>query len=205
MLTALNPGAEIVPATRGVVPLESVLDTGRFDYERAETSAGWIRELQGEHLPETEAYGISSFTYRTPLPFDAQKFWDFVNDESLWSHVLRCKGFFWVAADDHVAYELAQAGGVISAVPAGTWWAAVPQEDWGHSEGERPDDRPDWDERFGDRAQQIVFIGQGMDEAAIRARLDACLLDERTLADDSGWTDLPNPFPVPQLEVEEPA
>lgn len=204
VLTALNPGAQIVPATRGLVPLELVLDTGRFDYERAEQSAGWIRELQGEHQPETEAYGISSFTYRTTRPFDAPKIWDLLNDESLWSTVLRSKGFFWVAAADHLCYELAQAGGVISAVPAGTWWAAVPREDWGHPEGERPDDRPDWDERFGDRCQQLVFIGQNMDEAMMRAQLDACLLDEHTLAHPEEWANLPNPFPAPAM-VEEPA
>ena len=200
VLAALNPGARILPTTRGKVPLTSVLNTGYFDYEQAENSAGWIRELQGEHTPETEEYGISSFTYRTPHPFDAEKLWDFVNDEDVWRGILRSKGFFWVAADDQVAYELAQAGGVNSVTPAGTWWAAVPTEDWGHPEGERPDEQANWDERFGDRAQSLVFIGQGLDEPGLRARLDACLLDERALADSSTWGELANPFPTPQLE-----
>ena len=195
VLKALNPGAQILPATRAQVPLGKVLDTGLFDYERAENSAGWIRELQGEHTPETEEYGISSFTYRNPRPFDAEKFWAFVNDASIWTRVLRSKGFFWVAADDRVAYELAQAGGINSVSPAGTWWASMPREEWGHPEGERPDQRPNWDPQFGDRAQQIVFIGQELDEEAIRARLDSCLLDEAATNDPERWSELPNPFP----------
>ena len=202
VLAALNPGARILPATRGEVPLASVLDTGLFDYERAESSAGWIRELQGEHTPETEEYGISSFTYRTPRPFDAERLWEFIHDEDVWRGVLRSKGFFWVAADDAVAYELAQAGGVNTVTPAGTWWAAVPREDWGHPEGERPDEKPDWDASFGDRAQSLVFIGQRLDEEGLRSRLDACLLDERALDDPHEWRSLPNPFPALQVLEE---
>ncbi len=204
ILTALNPGAQILPATRGQVPLASVLDTGLFDYERAESSAGWIRELQGEHSPETEEYGISSFTYRARRPFDAEKLWAFVNDEDVWKGILRSKGFFWVAANDQVAYELAQAGGINSVSPAGTWWASVPSEDWGHPEGERPDEQANWDEQFGDRAQSLVFIGQELNEQALRARLDACLHDDRTLGDPSAWAGLPNPFPTPEI-LEDPA
>jgi len=196
IVKALNPGAKILLATRGQVPLECVLDTGLFDYEKAANSAGWIRELQGEHTPETEEYGISSFTYRTSQPFDAEKLWAFLHDDENWRGVLRSKGFFWVAADHRVAYEWAQAGGVNSVNPSGMWWAAVPREDWGHPEGQRPDQQAGWHERFGDRSQQLVFIGQQMDEAAIRARLDACLLDERlACADSKAWAELRNPFP----------
>ncbi len=202
VLEALNPGAQILPTTRGQIPLTNVLDTGLFDYEKAENSAGWIRELQGEHTPETEEYGISSFIYRTSHPFDASKLWEFINDGKAWRGVLRSKGFFWVAADDRVLYELAQAGGVNSVSPAGTWWAAMPREDWGHPEGERPDEKPNWDARFGDRAQQIVFIGQELDEKAIRARLDACLLDEETLANPDEWGNLDNPFPALEMLEE---
>lgn len=202
VLAALNPGAKILAAIRAEVPLASVLDTGLFDYEKAESSAGWIREMGGEHTPETEEYGISSFTYRTPRPFDAQKFWAFVNDEDVWRGVLRAKGFFWVAAANHVAYELAQAGGINSVSPAGTWWAAVPSEDWGHPDGERPDEKPNWDPTFGDRAQQIVFIGQSLDEASIRKRLDACLLLESELGDPAYWSEHANPFPEPQILEE---
>ncbi len=200
---ALNPGARILRATHGRVPLESVLDTGLFDYDKAASSAGWIRELQGEHTPETEEYGITSFTYHTPQPFDAVKLSEFFEDERVWPSVLRSKGFFWVAADHRVAYEWSQAGGVSSLNPAGMWWAAVPRENWGHPDGERPDEKPGWHPRFGDRVQQIVFIGQQMDESFIRARLDACLLDESLAAADStAWASLPNPFPELRMAEE---
>ena len=202
VLRALNPGARIHRATRARVPLDCVLDTGLFDYDRAESSAGWIRELQGEHTPETEEYGISSFTYRAPAPFDAGKLWAFLNDGENWRGVLRSKGFFWVAADHRIAYEWAQAGGVNNVNATGMWWAALPREHWDHPEGERPDQQPGWHPRYGDRHQALVFIGQQMDEAALRARLDACLLDDALASRDSqDWAELPNPFP--ELEMVE--
>lgn len=196
IVEALNPGANVLMATRGQVPLQGVLDTGLFDYEKAANSAGWIRELQGEHTPETEEYGISSFTYRTQQPFDAEKLWAFLHDDENWKGILRSKGFFWIAADHAVAFSWAQAGGVSSIEPMGMWWAAVPRERWQQPEEELPDRQPNWHPRFGDRAQQLVFIGQAMDEATIRARLDACLLEEGlTSADSQTWAALPNPFP----------
>ncbi|MXW65984.1 MAG: GTP-binding protein [Gemmatimonadales bacterium] len=205
ILRALNPGAEIHRATHGQVPLERVLDTGLFDYDKAESSAGWIRELEGDHTPETEEYGISNFTYRTSAPFDAEKLWAFLNDDENWHGVLRSKGFFWVAADHKVVYEWEQAGGVSSVHPMGMWWAAMPREYWDHPDGERPDQQPSWHPRFGDRKQALVFIGQRMDQAALRARLDACLLDEAlAAADNSAWEGRPNPFPELQV-VEEVA
>ncbi len=201
VMRALNPGARIVSATRAQVPLESVLHTGLFDYEEAANSAGWIKELQGEHTPETEAYGISSFTYRARQPFDAQRLWAFFHENKSWPKVLRSKGVFWVASDHRVAYEWAQAGGVSEVKPLGRWWAAVSSQEWGHPDGQRPDEQPDWDPCFGDRAQQLVFIGHGIDEAEFRAQLDACLLDptyEGPVSD--AWSALPNPFPALELE-----
>ncbi|MEM9293476.1 MAG: zinc metallochaperone GTPase ZigA [Acidobacteriota bacterium] len=198
IIAALNPGARILMTTRGKVPLGSVLNTCLFDYEKAAASAGWIRELQleGEHTPETEEYGISSFTYRTAHPFDAKKLWAYLHDEDNWRGVLRSKGFFWVAADHQVAYEWAQAGGVSSVNPLGKWLAAVPREHWNFPAGESPDQRSHWHPLFGDRSQQLVFIGQKMDEEAMRARLDACLLDERiTAGDQRAWAMFENPFP----------
>jgi G3E family GTPase len=196
VIKALNPRAQLIKAVRGKVSIDSVLNTGLFDYEKAANSAGWIRELQGEHVPESEAYGISSFTYRTARPFDAEKLWAFLHDGASWKGVLRSKGFFWVAADHRIAYEWAQAGGVSEVKPVGMWWAAVPREHWGQTDGERPDEKANWHLRFGDRAQELVFIGQRMDEGALRARLDACLLDARRAAADSrSWAKLNNPFP----------
>ncbi len=197
IIEALNPGAKVVPATRSQVPLDTVLDTGLFDYEKAEASAGWIRELAGEHTPETEEYGISSFTYRTAEPFDAEQLWAFFHDDANWKGVLRSKGFFWIAADPRVAFAWAQAGGVSSIDPIGMWWAAVPRDRWQHPEGHRPDQQPDWHARYGDRNQQLVFIGQHLDEKALRAKLDACLLAPHLAAAEStAWANMPNPFPA---------
>ncbi|MEO0480498.1 MAG: GTP-binding protein [Planctomycetota bacterium] len=203
VLRALNPGARLLGATRGEVPLREVLETRLFDYQKAASSAGWIRELQGEHTPETEEYGISSFSYRTSHPFDAERMCAFLQGASNFDGVLRSKGFFWVASDHRVAYEWAQAGGVGDVKPAGMWSAAMPRDQWEQPEGQRPDQHPNWHPRFGDRAQQLVFIGQGMNEERIRARLDACLLEEGLLESDwDVWSALPNPFPVPQFAVD---
>ncbi|MEM9695399.1 MAG: GTP-binding protein, partial [Myxococcota bacterium] len=200
IMRALNPGAIVIRATRGQVPLDKVLDTGLFDYDKAANSAGWIKELAGEHKPETEEYGITSFTYRTAQPFDAMKLFAFFYDGDHWEGVLRSKGFFWVAADHRVAYEWAKAGGMGTVNPMGMWWAAVPRERWPFPPEEGPDKKDDWHRRFGDRAQQLVFIGQNLDEEKMRAALDACLLDPKIAADDSkAWKKLRNPFPELQL------
>ena len=104
IIHAFNPGAEIIPTSHSKVELDRILDTNLFDYDKAESSAGWIRELQGEHTPETEEYGISSFTYKTSHPFDAEKFYTLLKEKDNWDGVLRSKGFFWVGADHKVAY-----------------------------------------------------------------------------------------------------
>ena len=204
IVKALNPVAEIIPTTQSEVPLNRVLDTNLFDYAKAEASAGWIRELQGEHTPETEEYGIGSFTYRTSSPFDGKKIDAFFEDKSNWNGVLRSKGFFWVAADHRIAYEWAQAGGVNAVRPIGFWWSAMPQDNWQMPEEQRPDNQPDWHETFGDRKQLLVFIGQEMDEERIRAALDSCLLEESVA--NSGmdsWPEFENPFPTIELMEEE--
>jgi len=205
IIKALNPGAQIIPTSHSKVPLDRVLDTKLFDYQKAESSAGWIKELQGEHTPETEEYGISSFTYRSSKPFDAEKFYAFVSNKEKWEGILRSKGFFWVSADHKCAYEWAQAGGVSNVSPAGIWYDAVEdKEALQIPEEQRPENRPDWDENYGDRMQLLVFIGQSMDEDAIRAELDAChyVHDVENL-DMNSWNGLENPFPVLDTEIEE--
>ena len=205
IIKALNPGAQIIPTSHSKVPLDRVLDTKLFDYQKAESSAGWIKELQGEHTPETEEYGISSFTYRSSKPFDAEKFYAFVSNKEKWEGILRSKGFFWVSADHKCAYEWAQAGGVSNVSPAGIWYDAVEdKEALQIPEEQRPENRPDWDENYGDRMQLLVFIGQSMDEDAIRAELDDChyVHDVENLDMDS-WNGLENPFPILVTENEE--
>lgn len=199
VLHALNPEAEIVEAVRGVVPPERLLNTGLFDYERAASSAGWIRELREEHTPETEEYGINSVVYRERRPFDAERLWALLHNREFWNPIIRSKGFFWIAPLHEYAYEWSQAGGVSDMRVIGWWWAAVPKAEWGHPEGEQPDRKPSWDARFGDRVQELVFIGYDLDRDALFAQLNACLLEEEQAEQDSAqWRGLPNPFPKPE-------
>mgnify|MGYP005727958649 CR=1 FL=1 len=205
IIHAFNPGAEIIPTSHSKVSLDRILDTHMFDYDKAESSAGWIRELQGEHTPETEEYGISSFTYKTSHPFDAEKFYALLKEKDNWNGVLRSKGFFWVGADHKVAYEFAQAGGVRSVKPVGVWWASVPSDSVDIPEELRPDNQPDWHAEFGDRKQTLVFIGQDMDEEGIRGMLDDCLLEESLAYSGlDSLSERENPFPRLQTNpVEE--
>ncbi|MEL6342085.1 MAG: GTP-binding protein [Myxococcota bacterium] len=180
-IKALNPVARIIRTTRSNVDLREVLNTGRFDYEQAENAAGWARELHGEHTPETEEYGISSFVYRARRPFDAGRLMDALSGDEMWGGVLRSKGFFWVSAAPDIAYAWSQAGANSSIEPGGHWYVAVDPEEWDVDGEQRPDQQPSWDPRWGDRTQELVFIGQGIDEARIRAHLDACLVPDEGL------------------------
>jgi G3E family GTPase len=199
-LARLNPRARIVLARYGRVELDQVLGTGLFDYERAESSAGWQAELSAEHVPETDAYGIGSFVFRSRRPFHPERLWSLAHGDAF-RRVLRSKGFFWTATRPAHAYEWSQAGGVLSMTPAGWWWAAVPPERWPHPPEDRPDRSPDWDSRYGDRRQEIVFIGQDLDVRGLTQRLEACLLAEaEAQGDSSTWVELPDPFPPIEME-----
>ncbi|MBT2335284.1 zinc metallochaperone GTPase ZigA [Variovorax paradoxus] len=194
ILRSLNPRARIEISAFGRVALDRVLDTGLFDFEQAERAPGWLAELRGEHQPESEAYGIRSFVYRARLPFHPQRFWALVQSE--WEGVLRSKGFFWLASRATRAGSWSQAGGACRHGVAGLWWAAVPREHWPDDEEALAAIRSNWDPATGDARQELVLIGIGMDEAALRARLDACLLTESEMRHGaSGWANLPDPFP----------
>ena len=201
VVRGLNRGAEILTAERGRIPLGAILGTGKFDLEEAQRSAGWIRELEGVHTPETEAYGIESFVFRARRPFHPERLWALMSDADMFRRVVRSKGFFWIASRPHVAWEWAQAGGLFNAHPAGHWWAAVERESWGHPDGERPDEHADWDPTYGDRRQELVFIGMKLDRGAWEARLESCLLTEQELERPrDSWSQAPDPFPeVPNV------
>ncbi len=195
IVRALNPGARIVRARNAEVPLRLVLDTGLFDLERAEQQAGWLQVARGEEQPETEEYGISSFAYRARRPFHPQRLWERLNQP--WEGVLRAKGFFWLATRHDVAAEWSQAGKILTVGAAGAWFASLdPAELAAEPEfaaalremGEAP---------YGDRRQELVFIGTDLDRDAIVADLDASLLtdDELALGTDA-WTLFDDPFPA---------
>jgi len=201
VLRGLNPVAKLIRSQHSQVPLAEVLNTQMFDYESAMSSAGWIKELQGEHTPETDEYGISSFVYRERRPFHPQRFWDFIYDDEVWDGVVRSKGNFWIASKDQIAYQWSQAGGISDYRPAGVWQAAIPEE---YRRGDE-EESDDWHPYFGDRRQVLVFIGTDMDEAYLRQRLNACLMTATELADSvTSLSTLPDPFPSVELSAALP-
>ena len=195
ILRHLNPEATLLHAEYGKVPLEMVMGTGVFDFEKASRAPGWAKELRGEHTPETEEYGISSFVYRARRPFHPQRFYDLLMSEAI-EGVLRSKGFFWLATRMDTAMLWSQAGVKANIKRSGKWWATVPREQWPTDPRARNYVAQRWEEPFGDRRQELVFIGIDIDKAAITAALDACLLSD----DEMVWIDVAqsafaDPFP----------
>jgi len=194
ILQALNPRARIQLAQFGRVPLDQVLDTGLFDFKQASTAPGWLKELRGEHVPETEEYGIASFVYRARRPFHPQRFWNLIHSE--WPGVVRSKGWFWLASRPDFAGSWSQAGGACRHGAAGMWWSAVDKTHWPEEPEHRSGIERECEGDWGDRRQELVLIGMGMDEAALHAALDACLLsDEEMALGPTGWSRFPDPFP----------
>ena len=184
-LQKLNPGAQIVETNFSEVNPTRILNTGLFDFEEAEESAGWIEELnKEEHTPETEEYGIGSFVYRTKLPFDPERFWHFFHAKFP-SNIIRSKGLFWIASRPNQALIWGQAGGSIRTDSAGLWWSSMPfssRTQFPSFVENQADIEKTWDPLFGDRKTEIVIIGQDLDELHIRQELDACLVPAHTLA-----------------------
>ncbi|MDP2548785.1 zinc metallochaperone GTPase ZigA [Oceanobacter sp. 4_MG-2023] len=198
ILDALNPEADKIPIQHGQVPLEAVLGTGAFDFDQASQAPGWLKELRGEHVPETEEYGIASFAYRARRPFHPRKFYDFLHQD--WTarqgRLVRSKGYFWLASRPEFAGQWSQAGGIAHHGGAGRFWKSIPQQDWPEDEEFLDFISEYWVEPFGDMRQELVFIGQGMAEETVRAELDACLLnDEELAAGRQLWSLMDDPFP----------
>lgn len=197
VLRSLNTEAEIIPISQGAVPLDKVLGTGRFSFERAQQAPGWLKEMRGEHVPETEEYGISSFVYKARRPFHPAKFYDFLHAPSAAGKLIRSKGYFWLATRPEFAGQWSQAGGIARHGFAGMFWKAVPKEHWPQDEEYIQAIMENWEEPFGDMRQELVFIGQNLDRDEICCKLDGCLLDEeQLLAGKSFWQTLNDPFPA---------
>lgn len=195
MLAGLNPRARIESASFGKVGLDRVLNTGLFNFEAAEKAPGWLQTLRGEQIPESEEYGITSFAYRARKPFHPERFYTLINQE--WPGVIRSKGFFWLASRPVHAASWSQAGGVCRHGLAGRWWAAVPREDWPEDSESVGFIMEQWDPHVGDARQELVLIGIDMDETALRAQLDACLLSDAEMSlGPRAWVTLNDPFPV---------
>ena len=230
LVKQLNPGAKVLTAAHGDVQLSEILNTRRFNYERAAMSAGWLQSLQGA-VPETEEYGIGSFVYRARRPFHPERLWEAVRSafvviqeeymddgeseetgmdgasepdtemadaekpqlnpaariatkraSNVWAPLLRSKGFFWLATRARLYGEWSQAGVMLTLTGGERWWCEVPEDQWPSDADSAAMIRNDFDtgSQWGDRRQEIVFIGTGMPEMATRisATLDACLLTD---------------------------
>jgi G3E family GTPase len=184
IISKLNPEAKIIPSNYSKVEIREVIDTGMFDFEKAEDSAGWIRELENEHLPETEEYGIGSFVFRSKKPLHPDRFLDFVQNKFP-TNIIRSKGLFWLESRPDQALVWGQAGGSLKADIAGVWWSSMPFESrilqMSFVENQQQIES-DWDITFGDRKNEIVFIGQNINETIIRSLLEKCLLTDKELA-----------------------
>lgn len=194
MLRKLQPSAKIIRTVNSVVDLDDVLETGRFDFDTASQSAGWLQELEAgghaTHTPETEEYGISSFVYKRRLPFHAARFNTWL--ENMSESIVRAKGIAWLAQYNQVACLVSQAGTAVDIHPVTFWVATMPKAEKAAILQEREDVRADWDPEYGDRHTQLVIIGVDLDEEKITAELDACLLNNDEI--DADWSQLENPY-----------
>ncbi|MEX1021120.1 MAG: zinc metallochaperone GTPase ZigA [Litorilinea sp.] len=196
ILYHLNPGARLIHAQHGHIELDQVLNTGLFDFDVASQAPGWAQELLGEHVPETEEYGISSFVYRARRPFHPERLWEVMGSDVL-DDVLRSKGYFWLADRKESAMLWSQAGLHIDVSDAGRWWASVSREDWPDDPGFRSFLAENWHEPDGDCRQELVFIGIDQDPAQITHALNQCLLTDAELGSwRAGNLTLHDPFPA---------
>ena len=197
IIKTLNTDAKIIPISNGDVDLNEVLNTGKFDFEKAQQAPGWLKEMRGEHVPETEEYGISSFSYEARRPFNPEKFYNFLHNTQQYGKLIRSKGYFWLATRPQYAGQWSQAGGLARYGFAGLFWKAVPKKDWPTDVEYLENIKKTWVEPFGDMRQELVFIGQELQKEKIILALDDCLLkEEEVLKGRSYWDTLEDPFPA---------
>jgi G3E family GTPase len=193
LLHKINPEAKLLKTSHSkIAPLE-ILNTRLYDEEKASVMPGWLKELQGVHTPETEEYGIGSFVYRARRPFHPQRLWDALNE--VFPGVLRAKGFFWLATKHDIIGVYSQAGNCVNTEPQRLWYAALPKDQWPEDEASLSALASIWHEPYGDRMQEIVFIGIDVERDTIEASLNTCLLtDEEMAVGPKGWAQWEDPF-----------
>ena len=197
ILRSLNTKARIIPISQGQVSTDDVLNTRLFDFERAQRAPGWLKEMRGEHVPETEEYGIGSFSYVARRPFHPERVHEFFHNTEKFGKLIRSKGYFWLATRPEFAWEWSQAGGIARYGFAGMFWHAVPRDSWPEDEESLENIFKSWEEPFGDMRQELVFIGQGLDQKAMTDTLDQCLVtQEELLRGKEYWLTLNDPFPA---------
>lgn len=194
IIRMLNAKAKIIATNYSQVDINEIIGTGLFDYDDAETFSLWMQEIKKlkGHKVETIKYNIKSTVFRTPYPFHPQKLYSFLQDTSL--GILRAKGFFWIATQPDLVAQLSQAGKMITAQPIGMWWAAQPEEDWPHADEElMAQIKENWHKVFGDRHQELVFIGVDLDTQKVEKRLEKCLIKDSKM-NSKEWQKLNDPF-----------
>jgi G3E family GTPase len=196
IIRSLNADTKIIEADHSDVSSAEILDTGLFDFEKAHEHPMWAKELYGfaDHTPETEEYGVASYVYRARQPFIPEKVLAVLNGEM--PGVIRAKGHFWLATRPEWVAEFSLAGALSGVKPLGTWWASVPAENWPDHDSARDYMKAHWQEPWGDRRQELVFIGAGIDWPALTARLDTCLVPEAVATNPDALPDYPDPFPT---------
>ena len=188
IINKLNPNAQVIKTEYSRVDINEVVGTGRFDFEEAESSAGWIQELENEHTPETEEFGIGSFVFRSKKPFHPERFLNFIQNDFP-TNVIRSKGLFWLGSRSDQALIWSSAGGSIKSDPAGVWWASMPFSErinYTAFVDNQASIESDWEPPFGDRKIELVFIGQQLNPDIIKNQLENCLLNDEELLD---WKD----------------
>lgn len=196
ILKTLNTHAKIVPISHGQIDLNEVLNTGLFNFERAQQAPGWLKQMRGEHIPETEEYGISSFSYVARRPFHPEKFYQFLHETQKFGKLIRSKGYFWLASRPDFAWEWNQAGGMARYGFGGMFWKSAPKDSWPTDEKSLATIQEQWEEPFGDMRQELVFIGQEINQQAMTNALNNSLLsDHDLLKGKEYWVTLSDPFP----------
>jgi G3E family GTPase len=191
VLRKLQPQAELIRTTHGRIDPGQILNTNRFDFEEASQSAGWLQELQTEHVPETDEYGISSFVFKADRPFHPERLAAWFHDFPV--EVVRAKGLMWVATRHDTAIQFSQAGHSIQIGPAGHWAAAGSPEEQEALKQEDPEWAEQWHPVWGDRINELVFIGIDMEREHIRSTLEACLLSDHEMK--ANWETFADPLP----------
>ena len=197
ILNTLNTQAKMIPISNGNININEVLNTGLFNFARAQQAPGWLKEMRGEHIPETEEYGISSFNYTARRPFNPEKFYHFLHNTEQFGKLIRSKGYFWLATRPLFCAQWSQAGGIAHYGFAGMFYKAIPKKDWPTEPELLADINSKWIEPFGDMRQELVFIGQSLNKQAMIEALDDCLLpEEAVLKGKVFWKTYNDPFPI---------
>ncbi len=202
VIKSLNTEAKCLESNYCDVSLNDVINTKLFDFDVASQAPGWLKEMRGEHIPETEEYNISSLSFKSNRPFHPERFLNFV--QSKLDGVYRVKGYFWLSTRMDFVGQIGVAGKLAEISPAGKWWAAVPKSQWDVDDEDMIKDiKKNWKDPYGDRRQELVFIGFDIDKKDIQQRLEACLLtDQEYNEGPDGWNKYTDPINPWDLEEE---